>query len=354
MPEGADITSELQERVQAAAARGKPLAIVGSGSKAFYGRTPRGETLAVSGHRGIVAYEPSELVVTARGGTPLRELESTLADGDQMLAFEPPYFGPEATLGGTIAAGLSGPRRPYAGAARDMVLGVRILNGRGEVLKFGGQVMKNVAGYDISRLMVGALGTLGVLLEVTLKLSPLPVTETTLAFELEAAAAVERMNAWAGEPLPISGACHDGNRLYLRLSGTEGGVASARGKLGGENPRDPAFWSGLREHTHPFFAGDEPLWRISVPPATPPLAVAGPCLIDWGGAQRWLRGQIDAERIRAEVEAAGGHATLYRGGDRTGEVFHPLKPHLLNLHQRLKEAFDPGGILNPGRMYAEL
>ncbi len=354
MSEDRDIGEKLRERVKAAAAEGTPLCVVGGGTKAFYGREAYGPPLDVSGHRGIVAYEPSELVISARAGTPLREVESVLAERGQMLAFEPPHFGPGATLGGAMATGLSGPRRPYAGAARDMTLGVGIVNGKGEILRFGGQVMKNVAGYDISRLMVGSMGTLGVLLEVTLKLLPAPAAETTRVFELDAASAIRTINTWAATPAPISGACHDGTHLYVRLSGTEGGVASAVRKLGGEGLKDPGFWNAVREHTHEFFRGDEPLWRLAVPPATTPLAVAGRCFTDWGGAQRWLRTNAAADEVRAHATEAGGHASLFRGGERTGEVFHPLAAGMRDLHQRLKAAFDPHGILNPGRMYAGL
>ncbi|NIR31397.1 MAG: glycolate oxidase subunit GlcE [Gammaproteobacteria bacterium] len=349
-----DISAELQEQVKAAAAEGTPVRIVGGGTKTFYGREPRGTPLEVSGHRGIVAYEPSELVITARAGTPLSEVESTLAERGQMLAFEPPHFGAGATLGGAMATGLSGPRRPYAGAARDMTLGVKILNGKGDILRFGGQVMKNVAGYDISRLMVGAVGTLGVLLEITLKLLPAPAAETTRVFELDAASAIRTMNTWAATPAPISAACHDGAHLYLRLAGTGGGVASAVRKLGGESLDEPGFWSAVREHTHEFFAADEPLWRLAVPPASPPLPVAGRWFTDWGGAQRWLRTEAETDEVRARAMEAHGHASVFRGGERAGEVFHPLAAEMLRLHQSLKVAFDPERILNPGRMYAEL
>ena len=269
-----------------------------------------------------------------------------------MLAFEPPGFGEAATIGGTIAAGLSGPARPYAGAARDFVLGTRVLNGKGEALRFGGEVMKNVAGYDVSRLMTGACGTLGVLLEVSLKVLPRPGAVRTLAFDMTAAEAIERCNAWAAKPLPVTGACHDGERLHVRLAGTEGGVASAAGALGGETVDGGAFWVALREQTLPFFAkAGEPLWRISVPPGARLAAPRGDLLVDWGGALRWLRTGAPAAKVRAAAEHAGGHAVLFRGGDRTGEVFHPLEPAVRRIHERLKAAFDPSGIFNPGRMY---
>jgi glycolate dehydrogenase FAD-binding subunit len=354
-PQSVDLTEALQQSVHEAQVRATALRIVGGDSKAFLGRVPRGEVLEVAGHRGIVDYEPGELVVTARGGTPLAELEAALSEHGQMLAFEPPHFGPTATLGGTLACGLSGPRRPYAGAARDFVLGLRLLNGRGDLLAFGGRVMKNVAGYDVSRLMVGTMGTLGILLEVTLKVLPKPAEELTLAQESTPAGAIEAMNRWAGRPVPLSGACYDGDRLYLRLSGGPTAVAAARAQIGGEALADgPALWGRIREQRHGFFAGDMPLWRLSVAPATPPLELPGKWLLDWGGALRWLRTTTEAQAVRGAASAAGGHATLFLGGDRTGELFHPLSAALMEIHRRLKHAFDPQGILNPGRLYADL
>jgi glycolate oxidase FAD binding subunit len=349
-----DASAEFEERLLRAAAEGTPLDIVGGGSKSFLGRLTQSEIFDVSAHRGVVAYEPTELVITARAGTPLGEIEALLADSGQMLAFEPPHFGATATLGGTVASALSGPRRPYAGAARDFVLGARILNGEGQTLNFGGQVMKNVAGYDVSRLMVGAMGTLGVLLEVSLKVLPLAARTTTRVFSLDAAAAIERMNALAAKPTPLSGACFETGRLYLRLSGTTGGVAQAAETLGGDAMDDESRWHGLREQSLPYFDTPLPLWRLSVPPATPPLHIAGETLMDWGGALRWLKSEAPGEAVRAAVTKVGGHATLYRNGDRRGAIYHPLSPALLSLHQRLKASFDPKGILNRGRMYADL
>ena len=348
----ADLTKALCERVRVAAGDAVPLAVTGGGTKDFLGRITQAEPLDVSGHRGIVTYEPTELVLSARGGTPLAEVEAALGEQGQMLAFEPPGFGEAATIGGTIAAGLSGPARPWAGAARDFVLGTRVLNGRGEALRFGGEVMKNVAGYDVSRLMTGACGTLGVLLEVSLKVLPRPAVVRTLAFDVTAAEAIRRCNAWAAKPLPVTAACHDGERLRVRLAGTEGGVAAAAGALGGEIGDGDDFWAALREQTLPFFAcSGAPLWRISVPPGAELASPGGDILVDWGGALRWLRTDAPAAAVRAAAERAGGHATLFRGGDRTGEVFHPLAPAVRKLHERLKAAFDPAGILNRGRMY---
>lgn len=349
-----DQSAQLQERVQRAFEQGAPLTIAGGGTKAFYGRAGEGEPLNVGGHRGIACYEPSELVLTAAAGTPLSEIEAALDEAGQMLAFEPPHLGSRATLGGAIACGLSGPRRPYAGAARDCVLGVRCINGRGQVLRFGGQVMKNVAGYDVSRLMTGALGTLGVLLDISLKVQPRPQSERTLVLEKEASDALVWMSGVAARPVPVSALCHVGGHVYVRLSGSERGVRAAAQVIGGETHAGGAgFWEQLREHTHPFFQRSLPLWRISLAPADPPLAVPGHWLHDWGGAQRWLFSDAPAARVREAVDAAGGHATLFRGGDRSGEIFHPLPAPLAALHRRLKAAFDPKAILNRGRLYRE-
>jgi glycolate oxidase FAD binding subunit len=273
-----------------------------------------------------------------------------------MLPFEPPHYGPGATIGGTIACGLSGPARPYRGAARDLVLGTRVLNGRAQVLRFGGEVMKNVAGYDVSRLMTGAYGTLGLLLEISLKVLPVPAAERTLVQERTPAEAIELTNRWAGKPLPVTANCYDGERLFLRLAGAETAVAQAATDVGGEVVEDgDSFWRDkIREQGHAFFAGGLPLWRISLPQSAPPLDLPGKQLIEWGGAQRWLRSEADADIVRAAAARAGGHATLFRGGDRDGEMFHPLPPAIMTFHRRLKQAFDPGGIFNRGRLYAEL
>ncbi len=374
-----DLTQSLAAQVVAAHAAGSPLRIQGGGTKTWLGRRVVGEVLEVAGHCGILSYEPTELVITARAGTPLAEIKAALAERGQWLAFEPPHLDAQlrpddrqgaslgATLGGTIACGLAGPARPYAGAARDFVLGVRIINGRGEVLRFGGEVMKNVAGYDLSRLMTGAQGTLGVLLEVSLKVLPRPATELTLALELTAGEAIDRFNRWAGQPLPLNAACHDGERAYVRLAGSEAAVLVARGRLGGEEVVAGAdFWRGVRELSHAFFHNPAPLWRLSVPPTAPHDVAWGCQFIDWGGGQRWIHGQQPQWLV---AQAVGGHATYYgyqpagqtgvqvsgqTGDELGGQVFQPLPPALLALHQRLKAALDPRGILNPGRLYPDL
>jgi glycolate oxidase FAD binding subunit len=348
------LTDAFIETLRAAASRGTPLSIRGGGSKTFYGRTTDGDELRVGEYAGIIEYSPTELVVTARAGTPLADLEATLAQANQMLAFEPPHFGPAATLGGTIACGFSGPRRPYAGAARDHVLGITCLNGSGQRLRFGGQVMKNVAGYDISRTLTGSLGTLAVLLDITLKVVPRPETELTLRREAGAAEAIALFNRWAGQPLPLSAGCYHNGAMTVRLSGFEQGVKSAANRIGGDAvPGGGEFWDQLREQRLAFFAGPHSLWRLSVAPATAPLPLNGDCLIEWGGAQRWYRCDLPATAVREHAAAAGGHATLFRNGDGD-DVFQPLPAPLLALHRRLKQSFDPAGILNPGRMYPEL
>ena len=341
----------LQERIRATQL---PLRIRAGGSKDFYGQSFEGEVLDVSGHRGIVSYEPGELVITARCGTPLAEIETLLDGHGQMLGFEPPRFGAASTLGGTLACGFSGPRRPYSGSARDFVLGMEILDGAGQHLKFGGQVIKNVAGYDASRLMVGALGTLGVLLQASLKVLPRPQSELTLQFELDEATALKRMNEWAGKPLPISASAWQSGILFLRLSGANSTIMQAHAQLGGEPHLHGAeFWRLLRNHEAAFFNDDLPLWRLSLPASTPPLELAGKQLITWGGAERWLKTNAGAAEIRARVSAHGGHASQFSGGDKSAGVFQPLTSALMKYHQRLKKQFDPRGILNPGRMYRD-
>jgi len=398
---------QLSETIREAAKQKRPLCIRGGGTKDFYGGPVHGYKLNTGDFRGIVAYEPTELVITARAGTPLLEVEVALREKGQMLAFEPPHFGeipsphappaphprpspewrgaardpllpsgegqgmrdregnivpPErknrmATLGGCVAAGLSGPRRPYAGAVRDFMLGVRVLDGKGDDLRFGGQVMKNVAGYDVSRLMAGSLGTLGVVLEVSLKVLPLPTFESTLLLKRGEAEAISLMNEWAARPLPITATAWRDGDLGVRLSGARVAVEAAAKKLGGA-PVAPdqaqRFWTGIREQTDPFFSGEGPLWRLSIKSTTPPLALSGAQLIEWGGALRWLRTAADAKTIRDAAAHAGGHATLFRGGDRSAGVFQPLSPVLMKLHRNLKQVFDPSGILNPGRMYPDL
>ena len=348
-----DALDQLADRIRDAAARRVLLRIRGGGTKDFYGRPATGEILDTRTYCGIVDYEPTELVITGRAGTPLEDIESAMQGHGQMLAFEPPRFGSGSTLGGTIASGLSGPRRAYAGAARDFVLGVRMLDGKGTDLSFGGRVMKNVAGYDVSRLMTGALGTLGVLTEISLKVLPRPPAELTLRQERSQGEAIGLMNTWAGKPYPITASAHAGSELYVRLSGAEPAVRAARLKLGGEEIVDgAAYWDALRDHRLPFFAA-RPLWRLSVKSTTPPLGAGGEQVVEWGGALRWISGSTRPDEVRAAAAQAGGHATLFRGDGASGDVFQPLTLPLQKLHRRLKDTFDPQGILNRGRMYAD-
>ena len=353
------IAEQFRQAIVAASAAGTPLRLRGGGSKDWYGQQLAGQVLDTRPYAGIIDYEPTELVITARCGTPLAEIEAALAARNQMLAFEPPHFGPGATVGGTVACALSGPRRASAGAVRDFVLGAVLMDGKGERLAFGGQVMKNVAGYDVSRLLAGSLGTLGLILEVSLKVLPLPLREASLRFDCAEIAALRMLNEWGGQPLPISASCwHDGV-LTVRLSGAEAAVTAAQQRLGGDAvaAQDAvAFWSALREQTHDFFAGSGSLWRLSLPAHASAVILKGGQLIEWGGAQRWLKqdGDTDAagaQRIRQSVAAAGGHATLFRGGDKAVGVFHPLAPAVAAIHERLARSFDPAGIFNPHRMY---
>lgn len=345
---------DLAGRIRAAHDSHTPLRIRGAGSKDFYGGMLAGDVLDVSGYRGIVAYEPTELYITARCGTPLEDIEAELAEEGQMLAFEPPHFA-GATLGGCVAAGLAGPRRQQAGAVRDFMLGAKLIDGSGQVLDFGGQVMKNVAGYDVSRLLAGSLGTLGVLAEVTLKVLPKPVAEQTLLFAMDEAEAIACLNEWGGQPLPISASFwHDG-QLWLRLSGARAAVDKAVAQLGGSPAVNaPKHWISVREQTHPAFAGSV-LWRLALPSAAPDPGLDGLRAIEWGGGQRWYGGDA-GDAVRGAAARLGGHAVLYRAPEslRCLEgAFAPLSPALLALHRRLKKAFDPRGILNPGRLYAE-
>jgi glycolate oxidase FAD binding subunit len=352
-----DAPATFAAAIRAAAAGGRRLRLRGGGTKDFYGQSLAGEALDLRPYAGIVAYDPTELVITARCGTPLAGIEAALAEHRQMLAFEPPHFGDGATIGGVVAAGLSGPRRAAAGAVRDFVLGVRMLDGRGDELEFGGRVMKNVAGYDVSRLMAGSLGTLGILLEVSLKVLPAPVAEATLRLELPEGRAIETLNAWAGKPLPISATAYTDGDLGVRLSGAAAAVREARAKLGGdlvEPDRAASFWAGIREQTDPYFQDDEPLWRLAVPSATPPLGLGGRQLLEWSGGLRWLKSGADARTVRERASRAGGHATLFRGGDKAVGVFQPLAPAVATIHRRLKAEFDPHGVFNRGRMYADL
>ncbi|MFM9917517.1 MAG: glycolate oxidase subunit GlcE [Rhizobacter sp.] len=371
--------ARLIDRIRSAAESGTPLCIRGDGTKDFYGEAPRGELLDTTELCGISSHEPTELVVTARCGTPLAELEAALAEKGQCLPFEPPHFSgdtPEATtqggtVGGMIAAGLSGPSRAALGAVRDYVLGATLLNGRGEVLSFGGQVIKNVAGYDVSRLLVGSLGTLGVILEVSIKVLPIAPATTTLRFDLDATQALAQLHRWGGQPLPLNASALWNGMLVVRLRGAAAAVQAATSTfqtLGGEvigaDLADP-FWAGLRDHRDEFFVAAREavqaggaLWRLSVPQTAPMLALPGTPLIEWAGAQRWcVTPNVLPETVahlRGIAQRAGGHATLYRSRDKSAGVFAPLASPLDRIHRELKRSFDPHGVFNPGRLYPGL
>ena len=349
-----DQTELIQNSIFQALESEMSIQIVGGGSKSFYGRTPQGKELAINEHQGIVNYHPSELVLTARAGTALSVIEKTLAEQRQMLAFEPPYFSPSATLGGTIACGLSGARRPFTGSVRDFVLGCKIINGKAEVLSFGGEVMKNVAGYDVSRMMVGAMGTLGVLLEVSLKVLPKPMLEKTRIFELDTLDALVQMAELSKKSLPLSGLAYDGSLMYVRLSGAEKTVTAACNVLGGEELADSKlFWLDCNEQRIGFFQTSSDLWRLSVPPATPELSLSGDWFYDWGGGQRWLKTTESKESVFDLAKGVNGHATLFRTRERSGELFQPIPEVLKRLNRNIKIAFDPKAIFNPYRLNRE-
>jgi glycolate oxidase FAD binding subunit len=345
-----DQQHSIVETVKDAIAAGTSLAIHGGRTKTFYGYREQGEPLDVSGHRGIVEYDPGELVITCRASTLLSEIRAALKVNGQYLPFEPPAFGDKATIGGTVACGFSGPRRPWSGSLRDYLLGVKLVNGRGAVVRYGGQVMKNVAGYDISRLVAGSMGTLGVLLEASFKVLPMPAREMTLGFNCDQHEAIRRVNEWSAQPLPLSGASWCQGQLLVRLSGawTETGRAAKRLQADQES-EDSRHWTELREHQSGFFMEAGNLWRLSLPPAAEPLDVQGDCLVDWGGAQRWCRTEMPADDIRAQATARSGHATLFRGSADV-ERCHPLAPAVRQVHQRIKQAFDPSAVFNPYRM----
>lgn len=357
---------QIVERIRAAGTDATPLCIRGGGTKDFYGEALHGDFLDTTSLTGITSYEPSELVVTVRAGTPLAELEAALAEKGQCLPFEPPHFGPAGTVGGMVAAGLSGPARASVGAVRDYVLGAALVNGRGDVLRFGGQVMKNVAGYDVSRVLAGSLGTLGVIAEVSLKVLPVAPAEATLEFACSQADALRLLNEWGGRPLPLNASCWfeygGAGALYLRLRGAVAAVEAACTHLGGErkdNARAAADWQALRDQQLPWFDGSDgtdALWRLSVPQTAPVLAIDGNApLIEWHGAQRWYKAPPDqAARIREIARAAGGHATLFRAPASSAiPRFDALSAPIARIHRALMQEFDPHRIFNRGRLLAD-
>jgi len=352
-----DISNDIQKQLEHAFDNATAVNIKGLGSKDFYGRRTDAniEKLETKQHTGIIDYQPTELVVTARCGTPISEIEDLLSEKNQMFAFEPPQFNQQGSIGGMIACGLSGPARPYVGSLRDAVLGITCLNGKAEKLIYGGQVMKNVAGYDISRLMTGAMGTLGVTLDASIKVMPKPENEITLKLEQTAEQAMQTWLKLSKQALAISASCHIDNTLYIRLSGNTSAVKHATTIIGGERAENQnIFWQEIRDHQHEFFNDSRPLWRLSLAPATLLLNLSGDTLIDWAGAQRWIKTHEPANVIRSLCESHGGHATLFNPIDNNIEAFHPLADGIAVLHKNLKQAFDPAGILNPQRMSSEI
>jgi glycolate oxidase FAD binding subunit len=372
----------LIDAVRQAAADGRTLRLRGGGSKDFWGQSLTGEVLDTRAYRGIVSYEPSELVVTARCGTPLAELEAVLAEKGQCLAFEPPHFGPGATVGGMVAAGLSGPARATAGAVRDFVLGARFITGLGEHLTFGGQVMKNVAGYDVSRLMAGSWGTLGLITEVSLKVLPVAPAEATLMCAgLPQKTALDLLHRWGGQPLPLNASAWvrdttaepAADYLFVRLRGAVAAVQSATGKMAADavalgaqvQAMDKAEaaqdWRASGEQTLQFFdapSADVCLWRLSVPQTAPLLDLPYAQYIEWQGAQRWLWAPASAAvALRELAQSVGGHATLFRASaahaevDKAAGVNTPLDAVQDRIQQQLQKQFDPKGVFATGRMH---
>jgi len=355
----ADLSNQLQADVILAAKDKRPLNIIGGNSKAWYGREVVGEPLNLAEHEGILAYQPKELTLKVRAGTKLSVIADALDEHRQRLPFDPPYFGESATIGGTMACNFSGPRRPYAGSARDFMLGCNIINGKGEKLHFGGEVMKNVAGFDVSRLMVGSLGTLGVLLDVSLKVLPHREAEQTVALPASFSESIAIMSKWAATPLPVTAMCADGDFVYFRICGTNSAVQRSLKEIGGTiHGGGFQLWKDLREHELPYFDDPRPLYRLSLPSAAPFAsledALVSDWFIGWGGAQRWLKSDLPLAVVQAYARSLGGTASIFRYGNRGDEVFAPLPAPVMALHQRLKASFDPHRILNVGRMYKDL
>lgn len=347
-----DLSLDLIKQVNNAFKNKSPLVISGGGSKKFYGNKIEGETISTAGHTGIIEYQPSELVVTVRSGTLLGELEAELASKNQMLAFEPPQHSEHTTIGGVIACGLSGPRRVACGAARDFVLGATIINGRGEKLRFGGQVMKNVAGYDAARLMVGAQGTLGLLLDISLKVLPLNETEVSLKIQTSLDDAISNLRTWIKSGLPLTASCYYNRSLFIRLGSTHSAIKKSLeeiGKLYTVEAIDNAFWNGIKNQNTDFFQAAENLWRCSHQNTTAFYGDNRNQLIEWHGALRWMNSDKNLHKTAA---THSGHATRYPLDQTPAEdIFQPLPDALMNIHRNLKQAFDPHQLLNPGRLY---
>lgn len=355
-----DISQQLTEALKTAFDSESSLKIVAGNTKHFMGRqTTTDQVLNIGEHSGIVAYEPIELIMTVLSGTKLTEISAALAEHNQMLSFEPPNFDGQATIGGTLAANLSGPARPWSGSIRDMVLGVNLINGCGELLSFGGQVMKNVAGYDVSRMQAGAMGVLGVMTQISLKVMPRPELETTLCLPVNEADAIILMNKLTATPKPITAASWYKGELHVRLSGSSNSVVqcvkewlNVHGFV--EVVEGQAFWQTLREYQHDFFEGSQPIWRYSIKPTVGPLNLSGDSLLDWSGAQRWVKGDFEMQQMHSLAVAANGSVSKWRGGERSAEVNSAMPMAMQELQQRLKRSLDPKNILNPGRIYSWL
>lgn len=349
------IADQLASKVASAYNNRTPLNITAAGTKSFLGRqADNAQALDVTGHHGIVEYDPAELVMVARAGTPLMEIEKVLHEHGQMLGFEPPFADAGATLGGAVAAGLAGPRRAYSGAVRDFILGATFINGKGETITAGGKVIKNVAGFDLFRPMARSMGTLGVLLQVALRVLPLPEFEKTLLHEEnDELCALRKMNQWPIETQAISASCWDGKHIRIRLSGSASGIAHASGYIGGHQVDTVDYWHDLTNFKLDFFQQPGHLWRVSVSPMSEALGVNAHQLIDWGGAQRWLKTDEPPTNIRTRADQLGGFAECY-SPDATIPTFHPMDGAILAVNKRLKVALDPAGILNPGRMHPGL
>lgn len=353
-----EIIAQLREQIEQARDAKTSLRIRGGGTKDFYGGPLMGEVIDMTCCNGVIDYDPGELVLTARAGTRLADLRTLLEQHNQQLPFDPPSFGLGATLGGAVASGLCGPKRMMYGPVRDHVLGVTVLDGRGRVLRFGGRVIKNVAGYDISRVMAGALGTLGILLDITVRLVPLPAAQQTLRFELTERAAIKKINRLQGQPGPWGASVWNDGHLHLQLAGADAAVRKAASQLGGQPLADSDaadMWNDLREQQSLYFI-EKPastvLWRVAVPSTSPSLDLRGRQLIEWGGGQRWLYGESIQDTVRVRATQLGGHATIFRGGNRSEEIFTPLHPKLFSIQKSLKEVFDPHRIFNPSRLYS--
>lgn len=352
-----DFIDDLCKRVELAARNNTQLRPVGGGTKNFYGGPLQGEEVDMRQWAGIVEYEPTELVITVKPGTPLAEVEAALAAQKQELAFEPPRLSTGGTIGGAIVSGLAGPARLSRGGVKDYVLGCTLLDGKGQLLHFGGVVMKNVAGYDVSRVIPGSMGTLGIATELSIKVMPVAPAEATLQFDMDVNQAISQSNNWLSKPLPISATFFENGKLTVRLRGASAAVQAALKNMGGqemESQQAQAFWTSVRDQQHEFFTRKGDLWRMAVPPTTVDLALHGHSVHEWGSGLRWFRADSSTteEQIRAVAKRVGGHATLYRTGNEAAraQAFQQPDAVMLKLQRRLKEQFDPAGVFSINRL----